>query len=373
MRPIALCLVAICLASAAACADESVIQSEKATLRVETLVTGLEHPWSLAFLPDGRMLITERPGRLRVVRDGRLLPRPVDGTPEVVARGQGGLLEVAVHPDFESNGWVYLTYAAPAAGGLGTELARGKLLGSDRLDSVQVLYRAEPKSRGGRHFGSRLAFTPDGMLIMTLGERGDQDRAQDLSDPAGSVIRLRDDGRVPRDNPFVARSAVRPEIFSYGNRNPQGLAIHPTTGAIWAHEHGPRGGDEINVIRGGVNYGWPVITHGVAYSGLKMGEGTHKPGMEQPVHFWDPSIAPSGMAFYTGNAFPGWRGDLLVGALKFQLLVRLELDGQRVVHEERLLEERLGRIRDVRQGPDGLIYLLTDSEDGVLARLSPVS
>jgi len=373
MRAIRLWLAATCLASAGACADDSAIRTEKATFRVETLVTGLEHPWSLAFLPDGRMLITERAGRLRVVRDGRLLPEPVDGTPEMVARGQGGLLEVAAHPDFESNGWVYLTYSAPGKGGLGTELARGKLIGSDRLESVQVLYRAQPKSRGGRHFGSRLAFAPDGMLIMTLGERGDPDRAQDLSDPAGSVIRLRDDGRVPPDNPFVARSGVRPEILSYGNRNPQGLAIHPATGAVWAHEHGPRGGDEVNVIRPGINYGWPVITHGVAYSGLKIGEGAQKAGMAQPIHFWDPSIAPSGMTFYTGDAYPAWQGDLLVGALKFQLLVRLELDGERVVHEERLLEGQLGRIRDVRQGPDGRIYLLTDSEDGVLARLSPTS
>lgn len=367
----ALILVWVCLVTAPACASETSIQSEQANFRVETLVEALDQPWSLAFLPDGRMLITERSGGLRVVENGRLLSAPVKGTPEVAVKGQGGLLDVAIHPDFETNGWIYLTYSAKGPGGMGTELARGRLVDSDRLESVEVLYRAEPKSGGGRHFGSRLAFAPDGTLFMSLGERGDDDRAQDLSDPAGSIIRLRDDGSIPPDNPFVGQAGVRPEIFSYGNRNPQGLAVHPSTGELWAHEHGPRGGDEVNIIRAGANYGWPVITHGVAYSGFKIGEGTRKAGMEQPVHFWDPSIAPSGMAFYTGDAFPQWQGDLLVGALKFQLLVRLELDGERVVDEERLLEQDLGRIRDVRQGPDGNIYLLAGEGGGVLVRLSP--
>lgn len=346
------------------------IVSEQATFRVVPVVSGLEHPWGMAFLPDGGIVITERPGRLRVVRDGVLDPEPIGGVPAVRASGQGGLLDIALHPEFGSNRLIYLSYAAEADGGNGTRVARARL-GDGQLEVLEVIFQALPLAGSSKHFGSRLAFDAAGHLFVTVGERGEGDRAQDLGDHNGSVIRLHDDGRVPADNPFVGVAGVLPEIFSYGHRNPQGLAIHPGTGLPWAQEHGPRGGDEVNVIRPGVNYGWPVITYGISYAGFPVGEGTHKEGMAQPVHYWVPSIAPSGMAFYDGDAFPEWRGDLLVGALKDELLVRLELDGERVVAEERLLAGMIGRIRDVRVGPDGLVYLLTDEADGGLFRLEP--
>lgn len=349
------------------------IQSERQPFEYQVLTRGLEHPWSLAFLPDGSMLVTERVGRLRRVdAAGRLDPQPVSGLPEIRQQGQGGLLDVVLHPRFADNRLVYLSYAEQGDGGWGTVVLRGRLEGS-RLADVQVIYRVPRKSGGGRHFGSRLVFDRQGYLFITLGERGDPDRSQRLDDSAGTVIRLNDDGSVPADNPFVGRSDVLPEIYSYGHRNPQGAALHPETGQLWVHEHGPQGGDEINLPQPGRNYGWPVITYGVNYfTGIRIGEGTHKPGMEQPIYYWVPSIAPSGMAFYTGDRFPGWRGNLFVGSLKFRLLVRLELDGDKVVHEERLLAGRLGRIRDVRMGPDGLIYLLTDSPNGSLVQLRPV-
>jgi glucose/arabinose dehydrogenase len=366
-------LVAAALAALAALpAAAQTVRSEAHSFRVVELVSGLEQPWALAFLPDGRMLVTEKAGRLRIVKDGRLDPRPVAGLPEVAVYGQGGLMDVALHPRFRENGWVYLSFAARGAGGVGTEVARGRLK-DHRLEDVQVIFRQSPKGSTGRHFGSRLAFDRQGYLYITLGDRGEMERAQKPGDHAGSVIRIHDDGGVPGDNPFVGKQGWRPEKYTLGNRNLQGAALHPQTGALWTHEHGPQGGDEVNVIRAGANYGWPVITYGVQYViGTQIGEGTHKPGMEQPLHKWVPSIAPSGMAFYTGDRFPGWRGSLFVGALKAQLLVRLELDGEKVVHEERLLQGVLGRIRDVRAGPDGLIYLLTDESRAVLARLEPV-
>lgn len=376
-RQIALCGVVLCLAALCpgiqVARADAVVQTEEARFRVETVTEGLEHPWSVTFLPDGRFLVTERPGRLRVVEaDGTLRPTPVGGLPQIAARGQGGLLDVALHPDFANNRWVYFSYNEPGAGGHGTAVARGRFDGA-RLDDVQVLFRLQPKSNTGHHFGSRLVFDREGHLFITLGDRGDRDRAQDLADHAGSVIRLDADGSVPADNPFVGRADARPEIYSYGHRNIQGATLDPSTGRLWTHEHGPQGGDEINLPEPGVNYGWPVITYGVNYvTGTSIGEGTAKPGMAQPLYYWVPSIAPSGMSFYDGDAFPGWRGDLFVGSLKFRLLVRLELDGGRVVHEERLLEDALGRIRDVRQGPDGLLYLLTDEDDGRLVRLVPV-
>ena len=354
-------------------APAQTIKTQEHALRVVRLVENLEHPWSLAFLPDGRMLVTERPGRLRIVKDGKLDPQPVAGVPQIAAVGQGGLLDVALHPRFAENGLVYLSYAARGEGGVGTEVARGKLV-AGRLENVQAIFRMQPKSGGGRHFGSRLVFDRNGYLYVTLGDRGEQDRAQKPDDHAGSVIRLHDDGRVPKENPFVGRPGWKPEKYTLGNRNMQGAALHPQTGALWTHEHGPQGGDEVNVIHAGVNYGWPVITYGVEYViGTKIGEGTHKPGMAQPVHYWVPSIAPSGMAFYTGDRFPRWRGDLFVGALRDQMLVRLRLDGEKVVQEERMLKDVLGRIRDVRNGPDGYVYLLTDAPNGVLARLEPAS
>ncbi|WP_295552588.1 PQQ-dependent sugar dehydrogenase [Limnohabitans sp. Rim8] len=350
----------------------SLITSEKHTFRLATLVTGLENPWSVAFLPDGRMLVTERAGRLRLVgSDFRLDPKPIEGLPESVERGQGGLFDVVLHPQYAQNGLIYWAYNAPGPDGWGTALARGKLQGQ-RMTSVQVLFSMLPKTRSSHHFGGRIVFDKSGMLYLTLGDRGDKDRAQKLDDHAGSVIRLHDDGRVPADNPFVNRAGALPEKWTLGNRNMQGAALHPQTGELWTHEHGPQGGDEINVMRPGLNYGWPVITYGVNYGlGTRIGEGQAKPGMVQPLYKWVPSIAPSGMAFVSGSQFPQWQGDLLVGALRGQMLVRLVLDGEKVLREERLLQGRAGRIRDVRMGPDGLVYLLSDGPDGALMRLEP--
>lgn len=347
-------------------------KSDEHSFRVVQMVKGLEQPWSLAFLPDGRMLVTEKAGRLRVVANGKLEPQPIAGLPRVTVHGQGGLHDVVLHPDFAKNALVYLAYAARGEDGVGTELARGRLA-EGRLEDVQVLFRQSPKGRTGNHFGGRIVFDRAGYVYLTLGDRGEMPRAQRPDDHAGSVIRLHDDGRVPDDNPFVGKPGWKPEKFDLGHRNQQGAALHPLTGVLWTHEHGPQGGDEVNIIRAGANYGWPVITYGVNYGiGTKIGEGTAKPGMEQPIHYWVPSIAPSGMAFYTGDRFPRWKGNLFVGALRDQMLVRLQLDGEKVVKEERLLKNALGRIRDVRTGPDGLIYLLTDESNGVLARLDPL-
>jgi len=346
-------------------------RSEDHPFRVVKVVEGLEQPWSLAFLPDGRMLITEKAGRLRVVRDGKLDAKPISGMPQVTVHGQGGLHDVVPHPRFAENGLIYLAYAARGDGGVGTELARGRLAG-DRLENVQVIFRQSPKGSAGQHFGGRIVFDRAGFVYLTLGDRGERDRAQRPDDHAGSVIRLHDDGRVPQDNPFVGKPGWKPEKYTLGNRNMQGAALHPQTGQLWTHEHGPQGGDEVNVIRAGTNYGWPVITYGVNYGiGTRIGEGKEKPGMAQPLHYWVPSIAPSGMAFYTGDKFPSWKGNLFVGALRDRMLVRLVLNGEKVVKEERLLQGALGRVRDVRVGPDGFLYLLTDDSNGILARLEP--
>jgi aldose sugar dehydrogenase len=339
--------------------------------RAVTLAGGLAHPWAMVFLPDGDILISERPGRLRVFRDGALLREPVPGLPEITASGQGGLLDLALHPDFEDNRWLYFTYAASVGRGVTTRLARARFEG-DRLHDVEVLFTAEPASRGGRHFGGRIVFDRDGYVFLSVGDRGDKPRAQRLDDHAGSIIRLHDDGRVPEDNPFVGRAGARPEIYAYGVRNPQGMTLHPETGMLWEHEHGPRGGDEINIIQRGLNYGWPVISHGIDYSGAVIGEGIReKEGMEQPLYHWTPSIAPSGMAFYQGGAFAGWDGDLLVGALAHRHLARLILDDDHAVASEvRMLEGQGRRIRDVRVR-DGLIYVLTDHDPGELLRIEP--
>ena len=367
-------MLSIALLTPALAQDRSAaINSEKHAFRVVTLLQGLEYPWSVAFLPDGRMLVTERAGRLRLVgQDWRLDPKPIAGLPDVVATGQGGLFDVVLHPEYAQNGWIYWAYNAPGAGGWGTALARGKLQGS-RMTEVQVLFSMQPKTRLSQHFGGRIVFDKAGMLYLTLGDRGDKERAQKLDDHAGSVIRLHDDGRVPVDNPFAKRVEALPEKWTLGNRNMQGATLHPKTGELWTHEHGPQGGDEVNVMRSGLNYGWPVITYGVNYGfGTRIGEGQTKPGMVQPLYLWVPSIAPSGMAFVSGSKFPQWTGDLLVSALRDQMLVRLELDGEKVVREERLLQGLVGRIRDVRMGPDGLVYLLTDDAQGALLRLEPV-
>jgi len=339
-------------------------------VRAETVARGLEHPWGLAFLPDGRMLVTERPGRLRLVgKDGRISAL-LAGVPAVQARGQGGLLDVALDPRFGENRLVYLSYAEPGDGGTaGTAVARGRL-GETGLEDVRVIYRQRPKVSGSNHFGSRLVFARDGTLFVTQGERyAYRDAAQDLASGLGKIVRIQPDGAVPADNPFVGRAGAQPEIWSYGHRNVQSATRHPETGQLWIVEHGPRGGDELNTPEAGKNYGWPVITYGREYWGPKIGEGTAKPGMEQPLYYWDPVIAPSGLLFYTGDAISGWKGSLLIGSLRPGLLVRLRLEGGRVAQEERYLGDLGERIRDVRQGPDGHPYLLTDSGDGRILRV----
>jgi aldose sugar dehydrogenase len=344
----------------------------KLNARVTDVARGLEHPWGLEFLPDGRMLVTERPGRLRLIgRDGKI-SEPLSGVPEVYARGQGGLLDVALSPGFAQDRLVYVSFAEPGEGGAGTAVARGRL-GEHGLEGTQVIWRQAPKVTGPNHWGSRLVFRPDGTLFVTLGERYlHLDRAQDLSTTLGKIVRINPDGTVPRDNPFVGREGVRPEIWSYGHRNVQAAALDPR-GQLWTVEHGARGGDELNNPQPGKNYGWPIITYGIDYSGARIGVGTAQPGMEQPVYYWDPVIAPSGATFYSGDAFPDWKGDLLVGSLRPGALVRLRLENGRVALEERYLADLGERIRDVRQGPDGAIYLVTDSSRGRVIRVEPPS
>jgi len=358
---------------------QKIVDTEQYKVNAVTLVSGLSNPWGLAFLPDGRMLVTERAGRMRIIEGGKLVPAAISGLPVAVEHGQGGMLDVVLHPKYAQTGWIYWTYNAGVPGAYGTEVARGKLGGTREaptMTDVQILFKLEPKTGAGQHFGSRIVFDRAGFLIVTFGDRGDnpnkgaEERAQKLNDHAGKSIRLTDDGKVPPDNPFIKTASAKPEIWTYGHRNMQGAAIHPITGKIWTHEHGPQGGDEINILVPGINYGWPVITYGVNYgTGTKIGEGTEKAGMAQPIYTWVPSIAPSGMAFYSGNYFPKWKGNLFVGALAKQSLVRLTLDGEKVVSEERLFVNKLGRIRDVREGPDGHLYLLTDATDGELIRL----
>jgi aldose sugar dehydrogenase len=375
---------------AAAAIGNDVFRSELHAFRVVTVVEGLQDPWSIAFLPDGAMLVTEKPGRLRLVRDGVLQPDPIPGVPPVRYEGQGGLLEVALHPDFASSRWLYLSYSKPDADGRQgtTAVARARFDGA-RLSDVEDIFVAEAWSTGGAHYGSKLAFDADGYLFITVGDRGatpfieprGRHPAQDLSSHQGTIIRLHDDGRVPADNPFVGRDDARPEIWSYGHRNPQGLAIDPESGYVWSTEHGPQGGDELNLILPGHNYGWPVIGYGVQYGGAAIHEGTHREGMEQPVQFWTPSIAASGLLIYTGDRFPGWRGHLLAGGLDGRQVARIavtERDGSPVVSrlERPALVFGLGRIRDIRQGPDGLIYLAIDDRRGggltPILRLEPV-
>jgi aldose sugar dehydrogenase len=363
---------------AAPLSAQEIHRSTEHDFRVVTVVEGFEVPWSVAFLPNGDLLVTERPGRLRVVRNGRLLPTPVAGVPAVHAQGQGGLLDVVLHPDFASNQLVYLSFSKPLGEGATTAIIRGRFE-NDRLVDVEEIFEAE--SSGGGHYGSRLAFDRDGYLFITVGDRQappsgnlEAHPAQDLSNHHGVTIRLHDDGRVPSDNPFVGRAGALPEIYSYGHRNAQGLAIHPETGVPWLNEHGPQGGDEVNVVRPGANYGWPVVGYGVNYrTGSTIHEGTRREGMVDPVHVWVPSIGVSGMTFYTGDRFPRWQGDLFSGGLSGNVLSRLEMDGDRVVREEILLPG-IGRVRDVRQGPDGYLYVVVEARDGVLTpivRLEP--
>ena len=365
---------ALAMACGIAPAAAQTFPSSAGNLDVETIASGLTNPWGLAFLPDGRMLVTERPGRLRIVsRDGKLSPA-VAGVPQVRASGQGGLHDVVLDRQFPGNKTIYFCFAEPASGGGRTAMARARLNDGDapKLDDVKVIFRQEGPLSSGNHYGCRIVQGRDGNLWLTMGDHFSQrDEAQNLANHIGKIVRVTPDGAVPPDNPFVNRADAKPEIWSYGHRNSQGAALHPATGKLWEHEHGPRGGDEINIPLAGKNYGWPVIGYGIDYSGVKIHDATEKAGMEQPVKYWVPSIAPSGMAFYTGFLFAPWRGSLFVGALAGQALVRLELDGETVGKEERLLANLRERIRDVRQGPDGALWLLTDSGNGKLLRVTP--
>jgi aldose sugar dehydrogenase len=350
------------------------VASEKIGFEVVELVTGLEHPWALAILPDGTMLVTERPGRLRRVGADGAVSAPLSGLPKIFVDGQAGLLDVVLSPEFAKDKRVYVSFAEPSLRGnkTGTAVARGRLEG-DALREVEVIYRQEPKLSSGTHVGSRLVFDDAGHLFVTQGDNRVDAAVQQLDKLQGKLVRIWPDGRIPDDNPFVKREGARPEIWSYGHRNMQGAALHPVTRKVWTSEHGPMGGDELNIPEAGRNYGWPVITHGRDYSGapVKGAVGKTAEGMEPPHHVWEVSPALSGMLFYSGKAFPEWKGNLFVGALAKSALIRLELDGDRIVHEERLLTDRAERIRDVREGPDGAIYVLVDEENGKLLRIQP--
>lgn len=363
---------------AAACASQpaqlagvtvATVDSEQARFALVEVVSGLDHPWSMAFLPSGDILVTERPGRLlRVSSDG---VHQIAGVPDVVASGQGGLLDVVLHPEYEQTGWIYLTYSSRYDGGYGTTLARARL-DADRLVGTEELFRINRATTTTRHFGSRLVFGTDGLLYMTVGDRGARDRAQEQADHAGSVLRLTEAGVAAPGNPFAGDGGALDEIYSYGHRNAQGIDVHPETGEIWLHEHGPQGGDEVNVVKSGANFGWPIVSYGDEYgSGIPVSDEQTDAAVEDVVLYWKPSIAPSGMTFYDDSAFPQWRGDLFVGALAGRHLRRVELDGTDVVSQEILLENTIGRVRDVRSGPDGAIYVLTDEDPGGLYRLEP--
>ena len=371
LRPAVAVMASAFLATALAQAPRSPTPPAiDAPISAKAVVTGLDNPWGMAFLPDGRMLVTEQPGRVRIVdRDGRL-SEPLAGVPQVYSSNQAGLLDVTLSPNFASDNLVYLSYSEPGEGGAGTAVARARLAGN-ALENVQVIWRQVPKVTGPNHWGSRIVFARDGTLFVTTGDRyAQKDRAQDLSSTIGKVVRINADGSIPSDNPFAKRDGARPDIWSYGHRNIQGAALDPATGELWTIEHGARGGDELNRPQAGRNYGWPVITYGVDYSGAKIGEGTAKAGMEQPVYYWDPVIAPSGALFYTGDRYPGWKGSLFVGSLNPGALVRLELVDGRVRKEERYLGSA-GRVRDIVQGPDGLLYLVIDQSNGSILRVEP--
>lgn len=339
-------------------------------IRVVPMFKGLVNPWSLAFLPNGDMLITEKAGTLRVARSGMLAPQPIGGVPEVWARGQGGLLEVLPHPRFSENQLLYLTYSKPCAEGATTALFRARFDGKTLTDG-RDLFVADNCNTGNPHFGSKLAFGRDGMLYMTIGERGDRNRAQNAASHGGKILRLRDDGTVPPDNPFVGREGFKPEIYTYGHRNPQGLAFHPETGELWANEHGPQGGDELNLIQAGKNYGWPVVTLGREYSGEVITNQPWREGIEQPVTFWSPSIGISGMVFYTGDRFPAWKHNIFVGALSGQQIQRVVFNERGLIGRETLLGALRLRVRDVRQGPDGLLYIAVDGNPAGILRVEP--
>jgi len=370
--PIAV-LATLVLAAPASAVQTKAPAAQDSRVAVETVAERLEHPWAFRFLPDGRILVTEQPGRMRIISTSGQVSQPIQNVPKVFAQGQGGLLDVALAPDFETSRTIYFSFSEPREGGRNaTAVARAHLAeadGSARLDDLQVIFRQQPSFDSNVHFGSRIVITRDGKLFITLGERFQMKYAQDLSRDWGKVVRINPDGSIPDDNPFVRRQDARPEIWSYGHRNPQAAGLHPETGELWIVDHGPRGGDEVNVVRKGLNYGWPVINYGVHYSGQRIAHSQE--GMEQPLYYWDPSIAPSGMAFYTGDRALQWTGNLFVGALAGRHLARLVLDGQQVVAEEKLLTDLGERIRDVRLGPDGAIYVATDSARGRILRITP--
>jgi glucose/arabinose dehydrogenase len=343
------------------------VETQSGRIAVETVASGLRDPWSLAFLPDGRMLVTERAGRIRIVTREGNLSAPLAGVPEVYSSGQGGLLDIALGPDFATSRLIYFSFGEPGEGGASTAVARARL-GEDRLQDLTVIFRAVPKTGGGAHFGSRLAFARDGKLFVTTGERFRFDPSQDLSTHMGKVLRINPDGSVPSDNPFVGRNGALPEIWSLGHRNVEGAAIHPETGRLWTHEMGPAGGDELNVTQAGRNYGWPLVSWGRHYDGRDIPAPTTRPDFAQSIRHWVPVIAPSGMAFYTGNAIPAWKGNLLIGGMVARAIVRLTLNGEQVTGEERI--SMGGRIRDVRQGPDGAVYAI-DESNGTILRLTP--
>jgi aldose sugar dehydrogenase len=368
-------LLLLALMPAAALAQDTV-SSEQAKFNVSNVAEGLNHPWGIAVLPDGAMLVTERPGTLRFVdKDGKL-SEPIAGVPEVDARDQGGLLDITLHPNFAENRLLYLSFSEKGEGGNSTAVARAKLSEDNaKLTDVQVIFSQKPKLQSAMHFGSRIVFDREGRIYVGLGERSHEqfrEQAQDLNSHLGKVVRLNEDGSVPPDNPFVGRDDALPEIWSYGHRNIQAAALHPDTGEFWEIEHGPKGGDEINIPEAGKNYGWPVVSHGVNYDGTPVGTGEKDaPGMEDPIYTWTPVIAPSGMIFYSGKAFPEWKGDLFVGGLSATALVRLELDGEKIAAEERLLTDLGLRIRDVAETPEGDILVITDHDNGRILKLSP--
>ena len=367
-------LLAAALSSGVAAAETRSLSSSYGPLEARAVGPAFAHPWSLAFLPDfpdtGALLVTERDGRLWLVDDAET--RRIDGLPEIVTGGQAGLFDVTLSLDFETDSTLWLVHAAAVGDGANTAVTAARLdRDAARLTDLRRIFTAEPGSRGGRHFGGRLTVARDGTLFLTTGDRGDDDTSQDPFHANGKVHRFHRDGAIPADNPFADGREALPTVWSLGHRNPQGADLHPETGDYWLSEHGARGGDEINKPLAGLNYGWPVISYGTHYSGAKIGVGTHKEGMEQPLHYWDPSIAPSGTAFYSGDLFPDWRGDLFVGALRGVHLARLRVEGDRVTPAETLFQGRLGRIRDVRAGPDGALWLLTDERDGRLWRVAP--
>ncbi len=364
-------------AVAAAAAQTNAPPAPKTEIVVEEAAKGLKFPWGLQFLPDGRMLVTERGGTMRLITKDGKVSKPVEGLPHVVNKGQGGLLDVLLGQDFATSGTIFFSYAEPRASfSNGTSVVRAKLVfegEAGRIEGGEVIFRQQPSARSFYHFGSRLVWDKTGALFVTMGERADlSDGAQDLTNHLGKIVRILPDGSIPKDNPFVGKDAAMPEVWSYGHRNVQGAAIDPETGRLWTTEHGPKGGDELNQPQAGKNYGWPVITYGIDYSGEKIGDGIKaKDGMEQPVYYWRPSIGTSGLAFYSGDLFKGWKGNLLAGGLSGLTLQRLVLENGTVVAVEHLLTNRKERIRDVRQGPDGAVYVLTDDDDGKILRLTP--